>query len=148
MNRLFAIGNLVRDPETITTQDGKTVCNFTIAVNRRQRNGQGQQEADFFHVAVWGAMADPCQKYLAKGRKVAVTGPVSVRTYTAQDGAARANLEVLAQDVEFLSPKSEADENGDRMSRQADRAFSAAPQTAQAAQQGGFTPVEDEELPF
>lgn len=145
MNRLFIIGNLTKDPETRATQDGKTVCNFTVAVNRRQRNAQG--EADFFRVSAWNQLGQNCQQYLAKGRKVAVTGAVSVRTYTGQDGTAHAQMEVLAQDVEFLSPKSEADQKGDRMSYQAEQAFSAAQAPAQAAQ-GGFTPVETDELPF
>lgn len=147
MNRLFITGNLVRDPETRSTQDGKTVCNFTVAVNRRQRNAQGQNEADFFRVAVWGNMAPTCQQYLAKGRKVAVVGPVSVRTYTGQDGVTRAQLEVIAQDVEFLSSRSEADEKSDSMIGQAERAFGAAPASDPAVQQG-YTPVETDDLPF
>ena len=146
MNRLFITGNLTRDPESRSTQDGKTVCNFTVAVNRRQRNAQGQNEADFFRVAVWGSMAPACQQYLAKGRKVAVVGPVSVRTYTGQDGVTRAQLEVIAQDVEFLSSRSEAAEKSDSMIGQAERAFNA-PASDPAIQQG-FTPVETDDLPF
>lgn len=143
MNRLFVIGNLTRDPETRTTQDGKTVCSFTVAVNRRQRN-QGQQEADFFRVSAWNQLGQICQQYLAKGRKVAVVGSVSVHTYTAQDGTSRAQMEVLAQDVEFLSSRSEADQKSDQMIQQAQQAFSAGP----APQQAGFTQVETDELPF
>lgn len=132
MNSLTIIGNLTRDPESRTTQDGKTVCNFTVAVNRRQRNSNGQTEADFFRVAVWGNMADPCQKYLSKGKKAAVTGSVSVHTYTAQDGTTRAQMEVLARDVEFLSKAGEGGE-----------------QTAQEPQvPAGYTPVSNDELPF
>lgn len=132
MNSLTIIGNLTRDPESRTTQDGKTVCNFTIAVNRRQKNSQGQSEADFFRVAVWGNMADPCQKYLSKGKKAAVTGSVSVHTYTAQDGTTRAQMEVLARDVEFLSKAGEGGE-----------------QTTQEPQApAGYTPVSSDELPF
>lgn len=132
MNSLTIIGNLTRDPESRTTQDGKTVCNFTVAVNRRQRNSNGQSEADFFRVAVWGNMADPCQKYLSKGKKVCVTGSVSVHTYTAQDGTTKAQMEVLARDVEFLSKAGEGGE-----------------QTAQEQQSpAGYTPVSNDELPF
>lgn len=101
MNKLTIIGNLVADPQSHATQDGKTVCNFSLAVNRRQRR-EGQQEADFFRVAAWNQLGENCQKFLAKGRKVCVVGPVSVRTYQAQDGSTRANMEVTAQDVEFL----------------------------------------------
>lgn len=132
MQLIVIIGNLTRNPESRATQDGKTVCNFTVAVNRRQKNSQGQNDADFFRVAVWGNLADPCQKYLSKGKKVAVTGSVSVHTYTAQDGTTRAQMEVLARDVEFLSKAGEGGE-----------------QTAQEQQApAGYTPVSSDELPF
>ena len=134
MNKLHIIGNLTADPQSHTTNDGKEVCNFTVAVNRRKKV-QGQPEADFFRVAAWGKQAGPCQQYLAKGRKVAVVGPVSVSTYQAQDGSTRATLEVFAEDVEFLSSAS---------SNTAEQE----PATPPADQQGGFTAVETDELPF
>jgi len=101
MNRLTIIGNITRDPESHTTQDGKFVCNFTVAVNRRKKV-ENQPEADFFRIAAWGKLGENCQKYLAKGRKVSVVGPVSVNTFQAQDGSTKASLEVFAEDVEFL----------------------------------------------
>lgn len=106
MNKLTIIGNLVRDPESRTTQSGKTVCNFTVAVNRRKA-ANGQPEADFFRVQAWDNLGINCQRYLAKGRKVCVMGPVEVETYTANDGTTRASMNVLAQDVEFLSAREE-----------------------------------------
>lgn len=109
MNCLHIIGNLTRDPESRTNSNGKSVCNFTVAVNRRgRRDAQGEQEADFFRVAAWGVMGENCQKYLAKGRKVAVTGSVSVHTYQAQDGSTKASMEVFANEVEFLSQRGES----------------------------------------
>ena len=144
MNRLTIIGNLTRDPELRTTQSGNSVCSFTVAVNRRQsaqqrQNGQ-QPEADFFRVSVWNQMAVVCQNYLAKGRKVAVVGSVSVHTYQGQDGRTYAQLDVMANDVEFLTPKGEATANPE-------------PQTVAVPQpvdpQTGFAQVEmDDELPF
>lgn len=106
MNKLTIIGNLTGDPELRTTTTGKSVCSFTVAVNRRRRV-EGQPEADFFRVSAWDQMGENCAKYLAKGRKVAVIGSVSVRTYQTQSGENRASMEVQAQDVEFLSPKGE-----------------------------------------
>lgn len=103
MNRLTIIGNLTRDPESRTTNSGSTVCSFTLAVNRRGRQAEGQPEADFFRVSAWNKMGENCQKYLSKGRKVAVVGSVSVHTYQAQDGTTKSSMEVFAQDVEFLS---------------------------------------------
>ena len=83
MNKLFIVGNLTRDPELRTTSSGISVCSFTVAVNRRRSNNApaGQPEADFFRVSAWRALGENCQKYLAKGRKVAVTGSVSVSTW-------------------------------------------------------------------
>ena len=108
MNDLTIIGNLTRDPEMRTTQTGVNVCSFNVAVNRR-RKADGQQEADYFRVTAWRQLADLCQQYLCKGRKVAVTGPVSVSTYIANDGSTRASLEVTADSVEFLSsPREES----------------------------------------
>lgn len=111
MNKLTIIGNLTRDPESRTTENEKTVCNFTVAVNRRRTQQNQQPEADFFRVAAWGKLGESCQKFLTKGRKVAVVGPVSVRTYQAQDGTTRANLEVHAEDVEFLGGNNNQQEN-------------------------------------
>lgn len=122
MNRLTIIGNLTRDPELRTTQDGKNVCTFTVAVNRRGREG-----ADYFRVSAWNAMGENCHKYLAKGRKVAVCGTIGAHAYTAQDGSARASLEVMAQDVEFLTPRNQG-ESGES--------------------QDGYTLVDGEDMPF
>ena len=104
------IGNLTKDPEMRTTSNGVDVCSFTVAVNRRK--GQ-QQEADFFRVSAWRERAKVCGQYLAKGRKVCVVGPVSVRTYQGNDGATRASIEVTADEVEFLSSKGETEEKKD-----------------------------------
>ena len=140
MNKVFIVGNLTRDPELRSTRDGISVCSFTVAVNRRQRNAEaGQPEADFFRVTAWRQLGEICSKYLAKGRKVAITGPVSVSTYTGNDGNVRASLEVTADDVEFLSPRGE----GGEMPASAPRAM--APATPQS---NGFVQVDDDELPF
>lgn len=134
MNQLNIIGNLTGDPTSRTTQEGRTVCNFTVAVNRRKR-ADGQQEADFFRVAAWGELGTSCQKFLTKGRKVLVTGAVNVNTYTAQDGTTRASLNVLAQDVEFLSPREQGD--------------AAKPQDGGAGEvKPDLTPAADDGLPF
>ena len=104
MNKLTIIGNLTRDPETRTTESGHTVCSFTVAVNRRTKSDH--PEADYFRVSAWDKLGENCQRYLLKGKKAAVVGPVSVSSYEAKDGSGpRFNLEVRADDVEFLSPQ-------------------------------------------
>ena len=105
MNKLTIIGNLTRDPELRTTSAGKEVCTFTVAVNRRKNGNNQQPEADFFRVSAWDGLAKSCGQFLAKGRKVAVVGSVSVHTFQTQTGETKAQLEVNASDVEFLSPK-------------------------------------------
>ncbi|MBR3428824.1 MAG: single-stranded DNA-binding protein [Clostridia bacterium] len=141
MNKLTIIGNLTRDPELRTTSAGINVCDFTVAVNRRvRRDAQSSQpEADFFRVSAWRQLGENCAKFLAKGRKVCVVGPVSVRTYQSSDGTTRASLEVTAEDVEFLSSRNDGEAG----------AYSA-PAAAPAAepQAAGFTAVETDELPF
>ena len=128
MNKIILIGNLTRDPELRTTPNGYTVCDFTIAVNRR-RSGQqqaGQQgDADFFRITAWRQLGENC-------------GPLSARTYQSQDGSTRVSLEVTADDVEFLSSRADAEAMG-----------SAPANTAGVtATSSGFTAVETDELPF
>lgn len=135
MNKLTIIGNLTRDPETRTVGPDKTVCSFTVAVNRRNHR-EGQPEADFFRVSAWDKLGDNCQRYLAKGRKVAVVGPVSVSSYEAKDGGTRFSLDVRAEDVEFLSAKEQSDA--------AEPLAKAQPKPAP----DGFVQVDDEDLPF
>lgn len=130
MNKLTIIGNLTRAPETRVTQTGKNVCNFTVAVNCR-KSPSGQQEADYFRVSAWDKLAEHCQKYLDKGKKVAVVGAVKVNTYNANDGSARAQMEVTADEVEFLSPAGEA-----------------AKPAYQPAVPAGFEEVTDDDLPW
>lgn len=108
MNRIFLIGNLTRDVELRTTPQGKQVCSLDIACNRR-RKVDGQPEADYFRVNAWNDLATNCAKYLTKGKKVAVTGSVSL-SKREHDGKFYASIEVFAEDVEFLSPKGNADE--------------------------------------
>lgn len=137
MNKLAIIGNLTRDPETRTTSNGYTVCSFTVAVNRRGAVANGQPEADFFRVSAWNKLGENCQRYLAKGRKVYVSGPVSVNTYTGNDGNTRFSLEVRADDVEFLSSRNE----------DAGYTPAAAPAAAPVLEKG-FEEIDDEDLPF
>ena len=142
MNKIILIGNLTRDPELKTTPNGYSVCEFTIAVNDRnaRRNQQnGQESAQFFRISAWRQLGENCQRYLAKGRKVYVSGPLTARTYQANDGTTRVSLEVTADDVEFLSSRNDDAAGG----------YSPAPSApAPMAQASGFTAVETDDLPF
>ncbi len=139
MNKIFIIGNLTRDPEMRTTNSGVSVCSFTVAVNRRRASNAeaGQPDADFFRVSAWRQLGENCNRFLAKGRKVGVVGTLTLQTYTGNDGQPRASLEVTADEVEFLTPRSEQG--------------SAQPvQPSSPAQQSnnGFVQVDEDDLPF
>jgi single-strand DNA-binding protein len=108
MNKLMIIGNLTKDPELRSTQDGTSVCGFTVAVNRKKSNADKENNrdpgADFFNVSAWRGLGEIVAKYTRKGSKVAVVGKVSLRTWE-KDGKHGASLEVTADDVEFLSSR-------------------------------------------
>ena len=133
MQKLFIIGSLGRDPELRSTPNGIPVCTFSVGVTRRKSN-ETEPQTDWFKVTAWRQLGENCNRYLAKGKKVFVSGPVQVITYTAKDGSTKASLEVTAEDVEFLSPAGAADhETAD----------------AQADVKAGFVKVDEtEELPF
>jgi single-strand DNA-binding protein len=128
MNNLTIIGNLVKKPELRTTQDGVSVCGFTVAVNRQKTKNNPDPGADFFNVNAWRGLGENCAKYLDKGRKVAVTGRVSLRTWE-KDGKHGASLELNAEGVEFLNSRT-------------------AEQTAPVVDPSGMEVVSTDELPF
>lgn len=113
MNKQIIIGNLTRDPEAGTTAGGINYCRFTVAARKRYHR-DGEPDAVFFRVTAWRALGDNCQKYLAKGRKVAVVGEVEVSAYRGSDGNAYATLELTADEVEFLSSRREEEDGRDR----------------------------------
>lgn len=144
MNSLTIIGNVTRTPETAATPSGKRVCNFSVAVNRRSG---GQDTVDFFRVTAWEQLGDNCARYLDKGRKVAVRGQVTARAYIANDGTARASLEITAQEVEFLTPGAAsaaqaAADHAESTYQQQER------QAIQQEQAGCFTQVSGDDFPF
>ena len=130
MNKVMITGNLVRSPELRTTTSGISVGSFTVAVNRRGKRDE-QQEVDYFNVTAWRERGETCAKYLSKGKKVLVTGQVSVRTWE-KDEKHGTSLEVVADEVEFLTPREQAQEQ---------------PKNT-ANQQSAFLPVEPDDLPF
>lgn len=105
MNKVFLIGNLTKDPESSSTSGGVPVCRFTIAVSRNYTNAEGNKETDFLPVICWRSLAESCSKYLRKGNKACVFGSVQTRSFDGNDGVKRYVTEIIATDVEFLTPK-------------------------------------------
>ena len=135
MNKIILIGNLTNDPEIRSTQTGKNVCTFTIAVNRKKVS---EPQTDFFRINAWNGLADTCARFLNKGKKVAVVGELQARTYEDKQGKTRLSLDVSADEVEFLSPKEEKPkkekENSDGYDNPADLT--------------GFADIRSDDLPF
>ena len=142
MNKVILIGNLANDPEPFTTQSGISRSTFRIAVQRRFANAQGVREADFFTVIAWRQTADFCNRYLTKGRKVAVDGSIQNRSYDAQDGSKRYVTEIMADSVEAVGGRDEA------QARPRDNGPTPPPAPPAGSAMNDFTEVEDDELPF
>ena len=100
--QIVIIGNLAADPELSQTENGHDLCRLRVAVDRRYRDRDGNQQTDFFNVTAWGAVAVNCGRYLKKGRKIAVGGHVENRSYQGADGQMRYTTEITADEVEFL----------------------------------------------
>jgi single-strand DNA-binding protein len=105
LNRVVLVGRLTKDPELKYTPNGVAVCNFTLAVNRPFKNGQGEQEADFINIVVWRKPAENAAQYLKKGSLAGVDGRLQTRSYENQQGQRVYVIEVMAESVQFLEPK-------------------------------------------
>ena len=106
MNKVFLIGNLTRDPELTETNSGVKICRFAIAVNRNYSGADGERKTDFFNCVAWRALGETIARYTKKGTKVCVSGSIELRNYEDSQGVKRTAVDIVAQDVEFLSPKS------------------------------------------
>ncbi len=131
MNKVILIGNLTKDPELSTTNSGISVCRFTLAVQRRFTNAEGERETDFLNITVWRGQAENCSKYLRKGSKACVTGSIQTRSYDAQDGTKRYVTDIVADEVEFLSSK----QSGEGQERKDEEVAK-------------LQPIDDDSLPF
>ena len=145
MNKVILIGNLANDPEAFTTQSGVSRSTFRIAVQRRFANAQGVREADFLTVVAWRQSADFCNRYLSKGRKVAVEGSIQTRSYDAQDGTKRYVTEVVADEVEFVTP---AGDGAPRQNANEAPGSQAAAPAGSAYQSTQMEQADDDDLPF
>lgn len=140
MNKVILVGNLARDPELSTTTSGKSVCKFTIAVNRPYTSADGTREADFLSVIVWEKNGENCHKYLKKGSKAGVVGRIQTRTYDDKDGVKRYITEVVAEEVEFLSTRNSGESSYEEITDEAPKA----PRKPISE----LKPIEDDDLPF
>lgn len=104
LNKVMIIGNLGKDPEMRFTANGSAVANFNVAVSRQYAGSDGERREDteWFTVVAWNKLAEQCNQFLQKGKKVYVEGRLQTRSWDGQDGQKRYRTEVVAQEVQFL----------------------------------------------
>lgn len=139
MNQVILIGNLTKDPEVRGTTGGSqtAVCRFTVAVNERRRNSAGEWEdsPSFIPVVAFGKLAEICERYLTKGRKVAVSGRIQTGSYTNKEGRKIYTTDVIADNIEFLG--SRGDDQHQTVSK---------PEAPE--EEPGFYQLSDDDIPF
>jgi len=151
LNRVVLSGNLTRDPELRTFPSGGNVCALRLAVNTRRKNsatGDWEDQANYFDISVFGGQADACERYLSKGRPVAVDGRLRWREFTRQDGSRGQAVDVVAENVQFLGGR---DDNGHAGSAPATRGRveSDVPiDTGDFDLPVGHAPASDDDIPF
>ncbi len=140
MNKTVLVGRLTKDPLLkFTPGTGTAVATFTIAVNRRFKR-EGQPDADFIPIVVWGKQAESTSNYMSKGSLVSIAGRIETRSYEAKDGGRRYVTEVIADEVVFLdSRKNSPSQSNNQSSTSGD---------FQGNFQGDMMPVDDEDMPF
>lgn len=105
MNRIILLGRLVKDPDVKVTTSGKTVCTFTLAVDRPFSGKDGKREADFINIQTWNKTAELIGNYVSKGQRLLVDGRLQIRSYDGKDGNKHYVTEVIADRVEFIERK-------------------------------------------
>jgi single-strand DNA-binding protein len=145
-NHITLVGRLTRDPEIRYVQSGTAVTSFSIAVNRRTKQGE---EAMFVDIVAWDSpgrkLAEICNTYLKKGMSVLVDGRLSIRSYETKEGEKRKVTEVVANDMQMLDSRSSRPANGDGFDRGSAPAYSG---TGARAGEGDELDGESEEVPF
>ena len=134
MNKVVLIGNLTKDPESSQTNSGVVFTRFTIAVQRRFANSDGEREADFLNCTAWRQTAEFINKYFKKGSKICVCGSIQTRSYEGQDGQRRYATDIVVDEAEFASSSNKGDVENDTPKAQETKTK--------------LEPVEDEDLPF
>ncbi|MFH1867602.1 MAG: single-stranded DNA-binding protein [Candidatus Omnitrophota bacterium] len=152
LNKVFMIGNLTRDPELRYLPNGTAVTTFTVASNRAYtlQTGEKKQDVTFMRIVVWARRAEVCGEYLSKGSSVFVEGRLQSRSWEGQDGQKRNTVEVVAENVQFLSRGKKSDSAPPADQGEAQEPLDVAHEdhfTARSANSKG--PVtEEDEIPF
>ena len=143
LNCVTLMGRLVADPELRTTTTGRSVCTFSIAVDRSYAKPGEQRQTDFINIVTWEGTANFVSRYFAKGSMIAVQGSIQTRPYEDKNGNKRTAFEVVAREVSFCGSKAESGTSAPAVS-------AAAPAPAyQTAVPSDFEEItDDDDLPF
>ena len=144
MNKVILIGRVTKDVELATTNNGISVCKFTLAVQRKYSNAEGEKDTDFINIETWRTTAENCHKYLKKGSRCAVVGRIQNNSYDAQDGTKRYVTLIVADEVHFLSSPSEKPQEEAPKINLKQRLEQASIDDVQPELQ----PIDDDSLPF
>ena len=102
MNKVELVGRLTKDPEVKLTSNQTQFCNFTVAVDRRFKDANGQRQADFINCVAWRQTAVFIQKYFHKGNRIGLVGSIQTRSYDDQSGQKKFITEVVVDEAEFV----------------------------------------------
>lgn len=105
MNKTILLGRITKDPDIRTTNGGKYVASFTLAVDRPFLNQEGKREADFIPIVVWGKAAELVGNSCKKGHRLLVEGRLQIRNFDAKDGTKHWVTEVISTNIEFVERK-------------------------------------------
>ena len=111
MNKWIGIGRLTKEPEIKLTSNQTQFCNFTIAVDRRFKDANGQRQTDFINCVAWKQTAVFIQKYFHKGNRIGICGSIQTRSFDDQNGQKRFVTEVLAEEAEFVESTNSTEAN-------------------------------------
>lgn len=150
LNKVIMIGNVGTDPEMRYTPSGSAVTDFRLAVSRRYstRDGNQQEDTEWFTVTAWERLADTVNQYVTKGMKVYVEGRLSSRSYQGNDGQMRFSNEINAQTVLFLDRGGTAQWNEGQNGDDARAPRQEAPSDPTSPDPGSEAPSDVEELPW
>ena len=111
MNKVFLIGRLTKDPVVKMTPNNISVCSFTVAVDRRFKNQNGERQADFIPCVGWRQVAEIIGNYFSKGSSIGITGSIQTRSYDDQNGQSRFVTEILVEEIDFIDKKKDTAPN-------------------------------------
>lgn len=109
MNNVILLGTITKDIELKETGSGVKYVRFSIAVNRKFKNEQGEYDTDFFNIVAWRGTAEFINNYFGKGKRIAITGRLQNNKFTDKDGNERISTEIIANDVQIIEKKAQED---------------------------------------